>query len=133
MKLGASQFLIGCLAGWKTCSAQSMVSHAESGQASGAIVRRARAALVWLEAQPRREREAKRQDERQAALTEAALADVADPTNAAIVAARLVDLLLEGRSDDFDVLAARCPGELVDEAGEAYLDQCKPRIPGRAA
>lgn len=131
LKLGASQFLIGCLAGWPPYSAQSMVSHVERGSASASApsVRKVRSALVWLEAQPRRKREWARQDAITAAHVDAVLFDQTNEWNAILITERLTDLLLEGRTDEYDTLAERVLPELVDVAADQYLELNNPNLP----
>lgn len=122
LRLGASQYLVGCLAGFVPHNAQAATSAAERTDAGpnrwcGAErIRAVRAALVYLELQPRRLRAEARQEALDVAQTEAAIA--ATPMDEARIVTRLVDLLFDGRGEDFDALAARVPEQLAELAGE---------------
>lgn len=123
LKLGATQELIGCLAGWCPTGAQSSVSAIEHGKTTALDkIRRVRAAIVYLELEPRRLREWKRREAAKADAVEAAVL----LNREAVIMERLVNLLYDGRSDDFDSLAARVDQSVVDRAGELYLEGITP-------
>jgi transcriptional regulator with XRE-family HTH domain len=125
IKLGVSQDLVGQLAGFPAYSAQGMVSFIErAARPSPGRVQQIRAALVYLEAEPRRQRAWEREERRAVIATEAAI--VAGDRDALVD--RLVDLLCEGRGDDFDALGARLDSDIVEDAGEKYLTLSKPCI-----
>jgi hypothetical protein len=135
LKLGVSQFHLGCVAGFTPRSAQSMVSHVERSSASSspAAVQKVRSALVWLETQQRREREWARADAAAGALVARAVAEGPGAEGyETLVVERLVSLLCDNRGDEFDVLAARVPAPLCERAGNLYLDLCTPvpLVPG---
>lgn len=125
-KLGVSQEIIGHLASFPARNAQSYVSVVERGLCKNPkrydAVRRA---LVWLESEGRRVREWKRLDDVEA---RAALV-AAFNTHYAVVVDRLVDLLLEGRGEEFDDLAKIVPEAIAMHAGDLYLDACHPLLP----
>lgn len=129
LKLGLSQYDVGCVAGFIPRSAQSAVSavertHGNVRWAGPVAIRKVRSALIWLECRPRREREEARQEVADVAATEAAIA--ATPMDEARLFERLLDLLCNGRGDDFDALAARIPDAIAERAGNEYLDLCQP-------
>jgi hypothetical protein len=117
--------LIGCLAGWCPNGAQSSVSAAERGiTKTPSVIRRVRAAIVYLETEPRRRREWERREAAEADAVEAAVLLNRED----VITDRLVNLLYEGRAEDFDALAERVSGAVVVRAGELYLDGITPRI-----
>lgn len=125
LNLGASQELIGCLAGWCPSGAQASVSAVERGVTkTPATIRRVREAILWLELEPRRRRAWERQDAADAAATEAAIL----LNREHVILNRLVDLLMEGRGDEFDTIAARVAPELAAKAGDIYLDGIHPNV-----
>ncbi len=125
LKLGATQFLIGCLAGWPPRSAQTTVSAVERGIAKSAdSIRRVRAALLYLETEPRRRRALAREEAEHAAILDTAILLNREP----VIVDSLVDLLWDGRTDEFDAAAARVDARLVDRAVDEYLDSCKPKV-----
>lgn len=123
LNLGATQELIGCLAGWPPPGAQSTVSAVERGLTkSPETIRRVRDAIVYLELGPRRDRQQARAEAKAADIVEAAV--LLNRTR--VIVDRLVDLLIDGRGDDFDTLALRCDPDVVELAGELYLDGIQP-------
>ncbi len=119
LKLGASQFLIGCLAGWAPSGAQPSVSAVERGVTkSPETIKRVRAAIVYLESEPRRRRAVARAEAEQAAILETAIL----LNRESVIVDGLVDLLLDGRSEEYDAVAARVDERLVARAADAYLD-----------
>lgn len=123
LKLGVGQYLVGCLAGFTPRGAQGAVSQIERGKwTTPAAIRRVRAALIYLESEPRRQREWKRQDEAEARRAEEGLLS----GDMRPVVARLVELLHEGRPEEYDALAARTPAAAVEEAGNRYLEESTP-------
>lgn len=123
LKLGASQELIGCLADWPVCSAQSMVSNVERGRCkSHRDIHRVRSAIVYLESQPRRQRAWERQDALAADIVETAIL----LNRSEVIVERMIDLLTEWRGEEFDELSERVPLELAVKAGSVYLDGIHP-------
>lgn len=121
------------MAGFLPRSAQTYVSAAERmalGQGRKDAWQEIRKALIYLESAKRREREWKRKDD--------AVADKIDwiiecgpehPGYERLIIDRLVDLLWDGRGEEFDALAAKVAPEIGQTAGEIYLDQSKPQFP----
>ena len=122
LKLGATQFLIGCLADWPVSSAQSMVSAVERGGGGPRDTERVRRAILWLELEPRRRRQAELIEAAAIAATEAAIL----LNRRDVIKERLVVLLTFGEADEFDALAARVDESIVDDAGDEYLDRSFP-------
>jgi transcriptional regulator with XRE-family HTH domain len=123
LKLGATQELIGCLAGWSPRRAQSYVSAIENGRTTARDkIRRVRSAIVYLELEPRRRREWERREATEAEVVEAAVL----LNREEVITERLVDLLYDGRSEDFDRLAERVSPEIVERAGDLYIDGITP-------
>lgn len=123
LKLGASQELVGCVAGWTPSGAQPTVSAVERGITTNpATIRKIREAIVYLELEPRRRREWEREEAKQAEIIEAAIM----LQRRDVLFNRLVDLLFDGRGEDFDALGERLDLKLVEEARDAYLDECFP-------
>lgn len=121
LKLGVTQYLVGCLAG---CSA-SHVSCMERGfRVPPESIQRVRSALVYLEAEPRRRRAVARAEAEQAAILDAAIL----LNRESAIVDSLVDLLWDGRTDEFDAAAARVDARLVDRAADEYLDSCNPKV-----
>ncbi len=128
LKLGATQYLVGLLADYPTGVAQHNVSAVERGVAPAKHVERVRRAIIWLETEARRKREADRADAAAVTQVESAMQDLSLHANENIVLERLVDLLWDGRTEDFDALAARLPKDLVERAVNMYLDGIKPNV-----
>jgi transcriptional regulator with XRE-family HTH domain len=125
LKLGVSQELIGCLAGWSPRGAQGTISAAERGVTKNpAVIRKVREAIIYLELEPRRRR---REDQIEARAADAIEAAILLHRADAIVD-RLVDLLFDGRTEDFDALADRVDQSIVDRAGELYLEGITPCV-----
>lgn len=130
LQLGVSQYELGCLAGFPPASAQRRVSSIERNDRTGhgpASVRAVRSALVYLETEPRRRRAEARQEQADVEETERAI--VAQPMDEARIVTRMVDLLFNGRGEDFDALAARVSEQFSEQAGNDYLDASTPSFP----
>lgn len=125
LKLGVPQFLVGCLAGFRPSVAQTTVSAVERGVTkSPDLVHRVRSAIVYLEAEPRRRRAQERAEAEQAAILETAIL----LNRESVIVDGLVDLLLDGRCEEFDAVATRVDAGFVDRAFDEYSDLCKPTV-----
>lgn len=129
LKLGVSQELVGCVAGFPVCSAQSIVSAVERGNPYPSRARAVRDAIVYLEAKPRREREYERRWAAWAEEIEQLILQPPSIVRAGMIVDYMVDLLFADRTAEYDSLGAILPRAYLDVAGDAYLDQCFPVIP----
>lgn len=133
LRLGKSQREIGELAGF-TRNPGNRASLAERGETKRAgDVRKVREALVYLEMKPCQEREWARQEAAAVTRTAVAIANIGEPANEDIVIDRLVDLLWQGRGDEFDTLCGLLPDHIGQAAGDRYLDECMPATAGAVA
>lgn len=134
LKLGASQSLIGHLAEFRASSAQNIVSNVELGRCKNERrIKKVRSAIIYLEQSKRREREWQRLDNIEAAEVEALIPQPPSIVRSGIIVERLVSLLFEGRSEEFDALAERLDPAFAAVAGEVYLDECVPYQPAADA
>jgi len=90
-------------------------------------VREVRKALIYMESEQRRRRQWEREDKVAADEVEAVIAmGPSHPDYNRIITERLVDLLWDGRCEDFDKLAAMCPDDIVRRAGDCFTEQSTP-------